>query len=123
MIVGIDLGTTNSLIGVMEAGFPILLVNRGGGRLTPSVVHFPVQGEPIVGAAAARMRAVDPENTVYSIKRFMGQRVGEEAGDVSYGLTGRVGAAVRVSIRGVEYSPEEISALILSRLKRQAEEV
>ncbi|MGA3171997.1 MAG: Hsp70 family protein [Chthoniobacteraceae bacterium] len=122
MIVGIDLGTTNSLIGVMEAGFPILLANRDGERLTPSVVHFPAGGEPLAGAAAARMRAVDPENTVYSIKRFMGRRAGEEPVDVPYRVAGRTGAALRVSIRGVEYSPEQISALILGRLKQQAEE-
>jgi len=123
MLVGIDLGTTNSLIGVMEAGFPILLANPDGDRLTPSVVHFPEQGAPVVGAAARRMRAIDPENTVYSIKRFMGRRAGEEAGDVPYRLIGRAGAPVRVSIRGQDYSPEQISALILGQLKRRAEEV
>ncbi len=121
MIVGIDLGTTNSLIGVMEAGFPILLADRDGSRLLPSVVHFPVEGEPLIGAAAARMRAIDAENTVYSIKRFMGRRAGEEPSDVSYRLTGRSGAPLRASIRGREYSPEQISALILGWLKRQAE--
>jgi molecular chaperone DnaK len=121
MIVGIDLGTTNSLIGVMEAGFPILLANGDGERLTPSVVHFPAAGEPLVGAAARRVRAADPENTVSSIKRFMGRRVGEESGDVSYKLAGRSGGAVRVAVRGREYSPEEISALILGHLKKQAE--
>jgi molecular chaperone DnaK len=123
MIVGIDLGTTNSLIGVMEAGFPILLANRDGERLTPSVVHFPAQGSPLVGAAARRIRAVEPENTVYSIKRFMGRRMGEETADVPYLLAGRAGAAVRISIRGREYSPEEISALILGHLKQKAEAV
>ena len=124
MIVGIDLGTTNSLIGVMEAGFPILLANRDGERLTPSVVHFPAQGvDPLIGAPARRIRAFDPENTVYSIKRFMGRRAGEEPSDVPYRLTGRPGAPLRVSIRGREYSPEQISALILGRLKQQAESV
>ena len=123
MIAGIDLGTTNSLIGVMEAGFPILLANRDGVRLTPSVVHFPKEGSPLVGAPAGRVRAVDPENTIYSIKRFMGRRVGEEAGEVSYRLGGKAGGQVRVLARGREYSPEEISALILGQLKRQAEEV
>jgi molecular chaperone DnaK len=121
MIVGIDLGTTNSLIGVMEAGFPILLANRDGERLTPSVVYFPAEGEPLVGAPARRIRALEPENTVYSIKRFMGRRAGEEAADVPYRLAGRAGTPVRVSIRGREYSPEQISALILGHLKRQAE--
>jgi molecular chaperone DnaK len=124
MIVGIDLGTTNSLIGVMEAGFPILLANRDGERLTPSVVHFPAEGAPLIGAPARRIRALDPRNTVYSIKRFMGRRAGEEAaGDVPYPLTGHPGAPVRVAIRGHEYSPEQISALILGRLKEQAEAV
>jgi len=120
MIVGIDLGTTNSLIGVMEAGFPILLANRDGERLTPSVVHFPAQGEPLVGAPALRIRALDPQNTVSSIKRFMGRRIGEEPGDTSYRLAGRPGTPVRVVLRGQEYSPEQISALILAHLKRQA---
>jgi molecular chaperone DnaK len=125
MIVGIDLGTTNSLIGVMEAGFPILLANPATGeRLTPSMVHFPAEGAPIIGAPARRIRALDPENTVYSIKRFMGRRAGEEAADdVPYRLTGRPGVPVRVSIRGREYSPEQISALILGHLKQQAEAV
>jgi len=122
MIVGIDLGTTNSLIGVMEAGFPILLANREGARLTPSVVHFPAQGDPLIGAPARRIRALDPENTVYSIKRFMGRRAGEDAAtDIPYHLSGRTGAPVRVAIRGAEYSPEQISALILGQLRREAE--
>src|SRR6187397_3228647 len=73
-IVGIDLGTTNSLIGVMEAGFPILIADKNGARLTPSVVHFPAEGEPLVGQPAARMRVLDPARTIYSIKRFMGLR-------------------------------------------------
>jgi molecular chaperone DnaK len=123
MIAGIDLGTTNSLIGVMEAGFPILLADRDGRRLTPSVVHFPAQGDPLIGAPALRIRALDPENTVSSIKRFMGRRMGEEASDVAYRLTGRPGAPVRVAARGGEYSPEQVSALILAHLKRQAEAV
>ena len=79
-IVGIDLGTTNSLIGVMDAGFPILLVDKNGARLTPSVVHLAADGPPLVGQAAARMRAVKAEQTVYSIKRFMGLR-GDELRD------------------------------------------
>ena len=77
IIVGIDLGTTNSLIGAMEARFPILLADTDGERLVPSVVHFPKNGAPIVGRAAQRMRALDPANTVYSVKRFMGRRIGE----------------------------------------------
>lgn len=121
MIVGIDLGTTNSLIGAMDAGFPILLADADGERLTPSVVHFPANGEPLVGRAAGRMRAVDPEHTVYSIKRFIGRRVGEEADDVSYPLAGEKGAPVRVQMRDRDYTPEEISALVLKKLRADAE--
>ncbi len=123
-IVGIDLGTTNSLIGVMDAGFPILLADRDGKRLTPSVVHFPSEhGEPLVGSAASRMRVLAPTETVYSIKRFMGRRVGEDLDStgVSYALTGQPGTPVRVAVDGHDYSPEEISSLILAKLKRDAE--
>ncbi len=120
-IVGIDLGTTNSLIGAMDSGFPVLIADADGGRLTPSVVHFPGDGEPIVGAPASRMRVVKPAETVYSIKRFMGRRVGEEADDVSYRLTGKPGSPVRVRIGEAEFSPEEISAFVLKKLKRDAE--
>jgi molecular chaperone DnaK len=123
-IVGIDLGTTNSLIGVMDAGFPILLADKNGARLTPSVVHFLDDGSPLVGPPAARMRVVEPEQTIYSIKRFMGLR-GEELGDldvdVSYQLQRNPGKAVRVVTKRRAYSPEEISALILGKLKGDAE--
>ena len=121
LIVGIDLGTTNSLIGVMDAGFPILLADREGQRLTPSVVHFPNTGEPLVGGAAQRLRVLAPGETVTSIKRFMGRRVGEENAGVPYPLAGQPGTPVRVAIHGREYAPEEVSALILSKLKRDAE--
>ncbi len=120
-IVGIDLGTTNSLIGAMDAGFPILLADADGERLTPSVVYFPQSGEPLVGRAAARMRAVDPAATVYSAKRFIGRRVGEDADDVSYALAGERGAPVRMRVREREFSPEEISALIVKKLRADAE--
>src|SRR2546422_9807447 len=73
-IVGIDLGTTNSLVGIIDAGFPILIADADGERLTPSVVHFPQGGEPLVGRAANRMRALDSQNTISSIKRLMGSR-------------------------------------------------
>ena len=95
-IVGIDLGTTNSLIGIMDAGFPILIADADSARLTPSVVHFPEGGQPLVGSVASRMRAVDPARTVYSIKRFMGRRIDEESDDVGYQLAGKKGAPVRV---------------------------
>ena len=100
-IVGIDLGTTNSLIGVMDAGFPILLADQNGARLTPSVVHFPSDNLPLVGQPAARMRALKPAETVYSIKRFMGLRgdeLREKDVDVSYSLERKAGKAVRVVI-------------------------
>ncbi|MEO7319806.1 MAG: Hsp70 family protein, partial [Chthoniobacteraceae bacterium] len=116
MIAGIDLGTTNSLIGVMDAGFPVLLADADGERLTPSVVHFPANGEPLIGRAAARMRALDPAHTIYSIKRFIGRRIGEDADGVSYAFAGQ-----RVLVRDREFSPEEISALILRKLKADAE--
>src|SRR3954464_238448 len=98
-IVGIDLGTTNSLIGVMDAGFPILLADKDGARLTPSVVHLAADGAALVGQAAARMRSLKPKQTVYSIKRFMGLR-GDELrdrdADVTYELERANGRAVRV---------------------------
>jgi molecular chaperone DnaK len=121
VIVGIDLGTTNSLIGAMDAGFPILFADAEGERLTPSVVHFPATGEPLVGRSAARMRVLDPDATVYSVKRFIGRRVGEEADDVSYALAGAKGAPARIRVRDHEFSPEEISSLILRKLKADAE--
>ncbi|MEY2508185.1 MAG: molecular chaperone DnaK [Verrucomicrobiota bacterium] len=123
-IVGIDLGTTNSLIGVMDAGFPILIADKNGTRLTPSVVHFPADGSPLVGEPAARMRALKPAQTVYSIKRFMGLRgddLREGDPNVSYELERKPGKPVRVVAAGKEYSPEEISALILGKLKADAE--
>jgi molecular chaperone DnaK len=123
-VVGIDLGTTNSLIGVMEAGFPILIADANGARLTPSVVSFQSNGAPIVGQAAARMRAVKPSETIYSIKRFIGLRgdelcEGDE--DVSYALERRRGQPLRVLANNEPHSPEEISALILQKLKSDAE--
>ena len=121
VIVGIDLGTTNSLIGAMDAGFPILFADADGERLTPSVVHFPETGEPLVGRPAARMRALEPKATVYSVKRFIGRRMGEEADDVCYTLAGAKGAPARIRVRDREFSPEEISALILGKLKADAE--
>lgn len=120
VIVGIDLGTTNSLVGVMEAGFPILLAGEDGGRLTPSVVHFPADGAPLVGRAASRMRALDQENTIYSAKRFIGRRVGEEADDVAYRLAGKRGEPVAIQTRGVNRAPEEISAEVLKKLRADA---
>ncbi len=119
-IVGIDLGTTNSLIGIMDAGFPILLPSEDGSRLTPSVVYFPETGPPLAGAAAARMRAIDPHSTVYSAKRFMGRRTGEETAEVSYLLGGERGGPVKILAGGAEHSPEAVAACILRKLKDDA---
>jgi molecular chaperone DnaK len=124
VVVGIDLGTTNSLIGVMEAGFPILIADANGERLTPSVVHFPEEGESLVGQAAAHMRMLKPAETVYSIKRFIGVRAEElrdDEAEVGYELLRRKSQSIRVKIRDREYKAEEISALILGKLKRDAE--
>ena len=105
----------------MEAGFPILLADGNGGRLTPSVVHFPAEGAPLIGRTAARMRAIDPENTIYSAKRFIGRRVGEEADDVAYRLAGERGEPVLIRTRGVNRAPEEIAAEVLKKLRADAE--
>jgi molecular chaperone DnaK len=123
-IVGIDLGTTNSLIGVMDAGFPILIADKNGARLTPSVAHFPAEGAPLVGQPAVRMRAVNPSQTIYSIKRFMGVRgdeLAEKDADISYRLERNIGRSVSVIVGERKISPEEISALILAKLKADAE--
>ena len=123
-IVGIDLGTTNSLIGVMEAGFPILLADQEGHRLTPSVVYLPDEGAPLVGRPASRMRILKPEATVYSVKRFIGLRsenLPPNEDDVSYRLQRRKGDWLRIQAGGHTYLPEEISAFILRKLKQDAE--
>jgi molecular chaperone DnaK len=123
-IVGIDLGTTNSLIGVMESGFPILLADENGERLTPSVVHFPEMGEPVVGRAALRAKAVAPRRTIYSVKRLMGVRVDQVADErVDYEIVAGENRWARIRIQEREFSPEEISALIIGKLKANAEKV
>jgi len=123
-IVGIDLGTTNSLIGVMEAGFPILIADAEGRRLTPSVVNFSAAGDPMVGAPAVRMRAADPANTVYSVKRFIGRRSDEISAsefEVDYQLVRQKAQPVRIQAGGSMRLPEDVSGLILQKLKRDAE--
>lgn len=123
-IVGIDLGTTNSLIGVMDAGFPVLLADHDGERLTPSVVHYPTQGgAPLVGRPAARMRALEPARTFYSVKRFMGRRAGEEANDTPYSVSGTPGTPLRLVVPDApprHLCPEEVCAEILARLRENA---
>ncbi|MGA2557448.1 MAG: Hsp70 family protein [Verrucomicrobiota bacterium] len=124
-IVGIDLGTTNSLIATVDAGIPYVIADAEGERLTPSVVHFPGAGAaPLVGRAAARLRVVHPAQTVYSIKRFMGRRGAEiprEEMLVTYPVRGEGAGPVGVEIQGRRYLPEEISAEILKKLKAGAE--
>ncbi len=124
-IVGIDLGTTNSLVGVMDAGFPVLIADADGRRLTPSVVHFPGAGQaPLVGAAAKRVRGLKPRETVSSIKRFMGRRgseLSQEEMIVGYPIAGQGNEPVRVELPGRAWSPEEISAEVLKKLKADVE--
>ena len=125
-IVGIDLGTTNSLIGVMDAGFPILIADENGERLTPSVVHFSDDGGTLIGTPAARMRAIKPASTVYSVKRFIGLRgsdVANEDVDLAYNLVHERGKPLRIRIGEREFAPEEISARVLQKLKADAERV
>src|ERR1700756_4315665 len=123
-IIGIDLGTTNSCVAVIEGGEPKVIANEEGGRTTPSVVGFTKTGERLVGQVAKRQAITNPENTVYSIKRFMGRRydeVGEEIKMVPYKVV-RQGDHVAVLAQGKEYTPPQISALILQKLKKAAED-
>src|SRR3982074_581696 len=122
--VGIDLGTTNSVVAVMEGGEPVVIPNAEGGRTTPSVVAVPRAGERLVGQLARRQAAVNPENTVYSIKRFMGRlvsEVGDERAQVPYKVVEGKDGRVEVEVAGERFTPEQISAMILQKLKADAE--
>jgi molecular chaperone DnaK len=120
-IVGIDLGTTNSLIGVMDSGFPILIADREGSRLTPSVVYLPENGDPLVGAPADRMRALAPERTLFSVKRLIGRRPGEsEKEDFPFAVRSQNGRML-LDIGDRLLNPEEVSSLVLKKLKADAE--
>jgi molecular chaperone DnaK len=122
--IGIDLGTTNSCVAVMEGGEPTVLENAEGGRTTPSVVAFTESGERLVGTVAKRQAVMNPENTIFSIKRFMGRKeseVKEEETIVPYAVVAGPNGDVRVEARGKQYSPPEISAMILQKLKTDAE--
>ena len=124
-IIGIDLGTTNSVVAVMEGGEPVVITNPEGSRLTPSVVAFTKSGERLVGQVAKRQAVTNPENTIFSIKRFMGRRhseVNEEMKMVPYQVVRATNGDARVNASGKEYSPPEISAMILQKLKQAAEE-
>ena len=123
-IVGIDLGTTNSVVSVMEGGEPKVIANMEGARTTPSVVAFTQSGERLVGAPAKRQAVTNPQNTIYSIKRFMGRRhaeVGEEEKMVPYKVVGDANDLVKVEVSGKHFTPPQISADILRALKESAE--
>jgi molecular chaperone DnaK len=123
--IGIDLGTTNSCVAVLEGGEPEVLENAEGGRTTPSVVAFTESGERLVGTVAKRQAVMNPENTIFSIKRFMGRKeseVKEEETIVPYKVVAGPNGDVRVEVRGKQYSPPEISAMILQKLKSDAEQ-
>ncbi|HET9269276.1 MAG TPA: molecular chaperone DnaK [Vicinamibacterales bacterium] len=124
-IIGIDLGTTNSVVAVIEGGEPVVITNPEGGRLTPSVVAFTKSGERLVGQVAKRQAVTNPENTVFSIKRFMGRRfneVSEEMKMVPYAVAAAPNGDVRVKIVDQDYAPPQISAMVLQKLKQAAEE-
>src|SRR5882672_6414929 len=123
-VIGIDLGTTNSVVAVLEGGAPVVIPNQEGNRLTPSVVAFTKDGEILVGQVAKRQAVTNPENTVFSIKRFMGRRydeVQQEIKLVPYKVVKAANGDVRIDIRGKQYSPPEISGMILRKLKEAAE--
>ncbi|MBA7643278.1 Chaperone protein DnaK [subsurface metagenome] len=124
-IIGIDLGTTNSVVAVMEGSSPKVLINSSGSRLTPSVVGFTDKAERLIGQIARHQQVTNPENTVFSIKRFMGRRhneVSSEEKTVPYKITGAAEELVKVGVRGKQYTPPEISAMILQDLKKTAED-
>ncbi|NLH17902.1 MAG: molecular chaperone DnaK [Phycisphaerae bacterium] len=124
-IIGIDLGTTNSVVSIMEGSTPKVLVNSSGSRLTPSVVGFTDKGERLIGQIAKHQQVTNPLNTVYSIKRFMGRRHREVASEeklVPYKIVGGADELVKVNVRGKDYTPPEISAMILMDLKKTAED-
>jgi molecular chaperone DnaK len=124
-IIGIDLGTTNSVVAVMEGGEPVVITNPEGSRLTPSVVAFTKTGERLVGQVAKRQAVTNPENTIFSIKRFMGRRfteVNEEMKMVPYTVVAASNGDVRVKIGNEDYAPPQISAMVLQKLKQAAEE-
>src|ERR1700759_2054223 len=127
-VLGIDLGTTNSCMSVMEGGDPVVLENSEGARTTPSVVAFTKNGERLVGQAAKRQAVTNPQNTIFSIKRFMGRKfeeIHEESKRVPYSIVkaanGDVNIQVKVGNETKTYSPPEISAMILAKLKGDAE--
>ena len=123
-VIGIDLGTTNSCVAVLEGGQPIVIPNAEGGRTTPSMVGFGKSGERLVGQLAKRQAVTNAENTIFSIKRFIGRRwndTEDERKRVPYGCVKGKDETVDVQVRGRNYTPQEISAMILQKLKQDAE--
>lgn len=123
-VIGIDLGTTNSVVAIMEGGEPKVIINEEGSRITPSVVAFTKDGEVLVGQTAKRQAVTNPENTIFSIKRFMGRRFNEVQGEIKtvpYKVVGDQDGNVRVDVRGKQYTPQEISAFVLQKLRKSAE--
>jgi molecular chaperone DnaK len=124
-VIGIDLGTTNSVVAVMENGQPMVIVNQEGSRLTPSVVGFGKDGDRLVGQVAKRQAVTNPENTVFSVKRFMGRtfaEVRDEAARVPYRVVQGSSGDARIEARGKQFSPPEVSAMVLQKLKQAAED-
>ena len=124
-VIGIDLGTTNSVVSVMENGQPTVIVNQEGARTTPSVVGFGKDGDRLVGQVAKRQAVTNPENTVFSVKRFMGRKfseVTEETKRVPYSVSQTPNGDARITARGKQYSPPEVSAMVLQKLKQAAED-
>ena len=123
-IIGIDLGTTNSVVAVMDGNEPTVIANQEGDRTTPSVIAFNDKGETPVGAPARNQRVTNPTRTVYSVKRFMGRRHSEVASEekmVPYGISGGDNEYVEIDVDGKKYTPQEISAKTLRKLKEAAE--
>ena len=123
-VLGIDLGTTNSCMAIMEGGEPVVIPNAEGGRTTPSVVAFTKSGERLVGQAAKRQAVTNPKNTVFSIKRFMGRKYDEVTHEISlvpYEVVRAPNGDAHVRVGDRTYSPPEISAMILQKLKADAE--
>src|SRR6266511_3080662 len=124
-VIGIDLGTTNSVVAVMEGGQPTVIVNQEGSRITPSVVAIAKDGERLVGQVAKRQAVTNPENTIFSIKRFMGRKfdeVSSESSRVPFRIARNSNGDAWVDARGKTYSPPEISAMVLQKLKQAAED-
>jgi molecular chaperone DnaK len=123
-VIGIDLGTTNSCVAIMEGGEPTVIANAEGNRTTPSCVAFTKDGERLIGAVAKRQAVTNPQNTVFSIKRFMGHQFSEVAGEIGlvpYSVSATSSGDCQVEIQGKTYRPPEVSAMILQKMKETAE--